>query len=579
MNDTMKKRIKHKDKIKGHIKKQRSSKKPQTIVQHIQDISDASEDIGSLEKLLLKTTESISVVAEYLKCSDVQAAIFSMIFSMNFVRRNVDLEDLAALMKCNPLNIGTRIHDFDELINMRLIRKEPIEESRRDKLFPQAWKYHIIPELFEPILKGANIASKEIRVNNLFAFLECIYEIMNDHQNGTYSFEEMELEIHSMMNENEHLPFVSQIKTFDLNYESIYILLYICHSFIQNEETVDLSDMIKCIYPTLEKQISIRKAIIQNKHELQKKELLTITESFFRSDRDVALTEKCVDLLFSDDKMILTRKEEKKKPGVINFHDIPEKKLFFGEREMKSIGFLEELLRQDNYKNLILRLEEKKMSKGIAILLYGAPGTGKTESVYQIARRTGRDIHQVIISETKSMWFGESEKLIKRIFDKYRNLVELKEIVPVLLFNEVDGIFGRRKESNKSSIDQTENAIQNIILQEMEDLNGILIATTNMVNNLDKAFERRFLYKICFEKPSVEARVQIWKDKIPSLSVEETVRLAEQFKLSGGQIDNIARKCLMKEVLQGTSPNLDELFAYCNEENLQTSVQRIGFRQ
>jgi hypothetical protein len=109
----MKKRIKPKDKIKGHIKKQRSSKKPHTIVQHIQAISDASEDIGSLEKLLLKTTESISVVAEYLKCSDVQAAIFSMIFSMNFVRHNVDLEDLASFMKCNPLNIGTRIHDFD----------------------------------------------------------------------------------------------------------------------------------------------------------------------------------------------------------------------------------------------------------------------------------------------------------------------------------------------------------------------------------------------------------------------------------------------------------------------------------
>ena len=147
------------------------------------------------------------------------------------------------------------------------------------------------------------------------------------------------------------------------------------------------------------------------------------------------------------------------------------------------------------------------------------------------------------------------------------------------MFNEADGIFSRRKESNQSSVDQTENAIQNIILQEMEDLNGILIATTNMANNLDKAFERRFLYKICFEKPTVEARLQIWKDKIPSLTDNEAACIAEQFNLSGGQIDNIARKCIMKEVLYDSSPNLDELFAYCNEESLQTSVRRIGYRR
>ena len=53
----------------------------------------------------------------------------------------------------------------------------------------------------------------------------------------------------------------------------------------------------------------------------------------------------------------------------------------------------------------------------------GSPGTGKTESVYQLARQSGRDIMQVDISETKSMWFGESEKRIKEIFDRYRGYV------------------------------------------------------------------------------------------------------------------------------------------------------------
>ena len=370
---------------------------------------------------------------------------------------------------------------------------------------------------------------------------------------------------------------MNHIKTLDLANGSLYILLYMCHGFIQGNEETNMASMLKTIFSNLEAQITLRKSFVKGKHELQMKELVGLEEVIFRNDRNLHLTEKCIDALFSDDKLILARKDEKKNQGFVDYQDIPEKRLFFGEGEQNSLEFLEEVLKPDNFKKLTLRLEEKNMPRGVAILLYGAPGTGKTESVYQIARRTGRGIHQIVISETKSKWFGESEKLIKKVFDQYRRLVEIKEIAPILLFNEADGIFSRRKESNKSAVSQTENAIQNIILQEMEDLKGILIATTNMSNNLDKAFERRFLYKICFKKPTVESRIQIWKDKIPSLTNDETARLAEKFNFSGGQIDNIARKCLMKEVLYNTAPNLNELLAYCTEENLQTSVQPIGY--
>lgn len=565
------------DNMENPIKKKTPPLKPQTIVQHIQVISDASDKIGSIEALLLEVPESIKIVSEYLKCSEIQATLFSLIFTMNFVRCSVDLEDISTVMKCNPLNIGARINDFDELINLRLIRKEPVDGSRHRSLFPQAWKYHILPELFEPILHGEELGHKESRFNSLFALLKTIYDIINNRENDIYTFKEMEREIQSIMGDNGHLPFVKQVNTLELDSESLYMLLYICSGFIQNEETVNLPSMLKSIFPDIEDHIRIRRNLIHGQHELQKKELITLEESVFRIDREVTLTEKCIDALFSDDKNLITQKDEKKKPDIINFHDIPEKQLFFGINERDRLGFLEEILQPGNFKKLSLRMEEKKMPTGVAILLYGAPGTGKTESVYQLARRTGRDIHQVVISDTKSKWFGDSEKLIKKVFDKYRNVVAIKEVAPILLFNEADGIFSKRKETHQSSVDQTENAIQNIILQEMEDLKGILIATTNMAGNLDKAFERRFLYKICFEKPTPEARFQIWKDKIPSLTIDELTCLAEEFNLSGGQIDNIARKCIMKEVLHDVAPNMNELLSYCSEENLHTSIQRIGF--
>ena len=79
-------------------------------------------------------------------------------------------------------------------------------------------------------------------------------------------------------------------------------------------------------------------------------------------------------------------------------------------------------------------------------------------------------------------------------------MVKRSDVAPILLFNEADAIFGVRKNGAENAVDKMENTIQNIILQEMEDLNGILIATTNLATNLDSAFERRFLYKIEFEK-------------------------------------------------------------------------------
>ncbi|NQV03729.1 MAG: AAA family ATPase, partial [Bacteroidia bacterium] len=139
----------------------------------------------------------------------------------------------------------------------------------------------------------------------------------------------------------------------------------------------------------------------------------------------------------------------------------------------------------------------------------------------------------------------------------------------------IRGFFTERG-NGKSSY---EEMIQNIILQEMEDLTGLLIATTNMTQNLDKAFERRFLYKILFEKPSQEAMIHIWKSKIPKLPRKQAIILAKQYQLSGGQIDNVARKCLMHQLLHGNMPSIDGIMAMCAEEIMEKQhFSRIGFQ-
>jgi SpoVK/Ycf46/Vps4 family AAA+-type ATPase len=212
-------------------------------------------------------------------------------------------------------------------------------------------------------------------------------------------------------------------------------------------------------------------------------------------------------------------------------------------------------------------------------LFHGAPGTGKTETVLQLARSTGRDLMQVNISEIKSMWVGESEKNIKAIFSRYRKLVNESDIAPILLFNEADAIISKRLESVARSVDKMENAMQNIILEEMEQLDGILIATTNLTCNIDKAFERRFLYKVEFEKPSLDVKCAIWQSMMTNLSYEDAIALASKYDFSGGQIENIARKSVVDRIISGEDTSIDSLCRYCDSEMLDRTVHRsrIGF--
>ena len=264
---------------------------------------------------------------------------------------------------------------------------------------------------------------------------------------------------------------------------------------------------------------------------------------------------------------------------IIAHSSITPKQLFYNEREQKAIKQLSQLLEHERFMEVKGELKKLGFRSGFACLFHGAPGTGKTETVLQLARATGRDLMQVNISEIKSMWVGESEKNIKAIFTRYRKLVEESDKAPILLFNEADAIIGKRLDNVQRSTDKMENAMQNIILEEIEKLDGILIATTNLTCNMDKAFERRFIYKIEFDKPCKEAKSAIWQSMIPDLSGKDAYTLASKYDFSGGQIENIARKSVVDKILTGEHFSFDTLCTHCDSEILDGNQnrRRIGF--
>lgn len=350
-------------------------------------------------------------------------------------------------------------------------------------------------------------------------------------------------------------------------------------------------DVIRCINSSLNITIedlydgvmrySVAGRMMDESDILFKKGLLEFTSKGNLSDASITLTSKAKKLVFGDKAFLFEDTLDEKL--LIMSDSIKAKKLFYSMQNQKEIDRLKNALQDETLKKIQERLETQGLPSGVAVLLYGAPGTGKTESVLQIARETCRNVVHVDISETKSAWFGESEKRIKKIFTSYRNVCEIcrkkGEKIPILLFNEADAIISKRKDSSAGNCAQTENAIQNIILEELENLDGIFIATTNLVVNMDGAFERRFLFKVKFENPSIESKTCIWKDKLSWLDENQAKGFACDYDFSGGQIDNIVRKITMNEVITGERPSMSEIHEMCRNERIENEKHgcKIGF--
>jgi len=186
------------------------------------------------------------------------------------------------------------------------------------------------------------------------------------------------------------------------------------------------------------------------------------------------------------------------------------------------------------------------------ILFYGHPGTGKTLTAIAIANELNRPILSLDSSKVLSMYVGESEKNVRKIFDDYYYICDKLKTKPVLLLNEADQFLSTRTTSTFSSADKMHNQMQNIFLEQIEKFDGILIATTNLLETFDKAFSRRFDYKIFFDKPSIKERKKLWQMKLPKNALYEEFDLNEliRYELTGAQIEVVIKNTALKVAMK-----------------------------
>ena len=547
-------------------RKKNQQKSVPTLLQAIEKVVELAEDSKMSEEFMLKAAPEIGLLAESFGITERQAVLFCV--CMEKGPRRVDYDDLASYLDLNKIGVLSYASDIDALVRRRLLKFRDVKDEDDfdiPNVVIRSLKHNEVYQL--PQRKGLDCAA-------MFELLDQWFEDLNDDAISPNALCE---ELQQLFEDNQQVGFVKHLKAYYLSDEDEMMVAYFAHRLVNRDDDDIRFRDIEDLYDNKADFTNAKGKLRSGEHKLQEKKL--IEHKCVDGLADVTrykMTEAAKRELLAEMKI---NAAEEKLADMMDASKLTEKQLFFPKDIQRQVEELGSFLQPENYQKIQERMKEKGFRYGFACLFYGSPGTGKTETVYQLAKKTGRNIMVVDVPQLKSMWVGQSEKNVKALFDRYREQVKKAKQTPILLFNEADAIIGKRKNGAENAVDKMENSLQNIILQEMEQLDGIMIATTNLQQNMDKAFERRFLYKIKFDKPTEEARACIWHSMIPDLSELDVHTLASKYDFSGGQIENIARHYAIDTILHGQAEDvLPMLIRHCDNERLdESNVKKIGF--
>ena len=540
--------------------------KEMTLLQAIERVVELAEDSKMSKEFMKKAKTEIQLLAKSYGITERQAVLFCICMEKGPTR--VDYSDLANHLDMHKISVLSYASDIDALVRRRLLRFRDVKDEDDFD----------IPTVVIRCLKHNEVYQLPKRTgldcNEMFELLDMWFEDLDDN---AISPSELREELESLFKDNPQIGFVRHLKEYGLRDDDQLLVTFFCHCLINQDDDDIRFRQMEDLFDNKNEFSKAKGALRSGEHKLIEKKLVEHRcEDGIADNTRYKLTESAKRTLLGEMKIDVSAE---KLADVIDPITLSEKQLFFPKDIQRQVEELGRFLQPENFQKVQERMKEKGFRNGFACLFYGCPGTGKTETVYQLARQTGRSIMVVDVPRIKSKWVGESEKNVKALFDRYREQVKRAKLTPILLFNEADAIIGIRKNGASSAVDKMENSLQNIILQEMETLDGIMIATTNLQQNMDKAFERRFLYKIKFDKPTEEARASIWHSMIPELSELDVHTLASKYDFSGGQIENIARHYAIDCILHGTDDDtLSLLIAHCDNERLdQKESRKIGF--
>jgi hypothetical protein len=561
-------------KITRFAEQRKQSQQKEDFGKFIKDaFSDLQENSLAVAKPLSALKKLVDM-ADKFKMSIDRAAIFATVHCMSSTDIRLSERAITAFLK--PF--------FQE--NSKLIRTQLREMQRVGLLEKERYEgihiFSIESAISEAIDNGDLDTISNVGPIGLDAVLEYFRKKLLDHDHLGKA--EVKQYVEDIVEKNAQLNVIKYCnrKYFTETLLDAYVCLAVCVKSVYDNDAFNFSYM--------DNYINMGKNYIQ----YMRREILTeswspIAEGLIENagggmvdfNPELKLTPKGFDYFLKelDPEMLQFLRSRLGKVNVpmMQPKDIQKVDLYFNPDFAKRIDRMSTILMPQKFAEFQASFPKNAKMKGLTMLFFGGPGSGKTETVLQLCRKTKRPLMKIEVTDFQSKWVGESERKLKQIFTDYKTACERMEVAPILFLNECDQIIGKRV-GIRNSVDQMNNALQNILLEQLEQFQGVMIGTTNLTKNMDEAFERRFAMKFQFESPNETAKISIWKSAIKGLRQQEAIALVKQFDFTPGEINNVARRFMVENLLGLEKSRLQTLQELCETEHYERNhTSNIGF--
>lgn len=545
-----------------------------TLNIYIQEIIARNEQLKSKDLESQVKWRSVTAFAKRMNLEKEHALVFAFAYFITISGKTFSAHDLREKLSDQPFDMPKILRILNELYSSKLLLKE---DSFNGEVYKVSKKIILSIDKNTAPHADASITKKDI-----LEVSDEITELVTMRYEHMIGFDEFYSGLDQILDHYPSYKPFTFLKKNNIPQEEwlLFIVPFIAH--IGGEDNASVKKITKNCYQGSRSQFEYRNKLKSEQTEVQKKRLIEFTGENLKTAEQICVPDDIMKELMGEhyDMIEYKTNTELNANDLIQPEDIVSRKLFYNHEELNQINTLSDLLHPEKFTDIQDNLKKAGYKSGFCVLLHGTPGTGKTETVLQLAKSTGRLVLKVDIATIRDKFVGETEKNISKVFQRYTKLCRKSELTPILLFNEADALFNKRV-TVKQSVDQMNNSMQNILLEALENFEGILFATTNLAPNMDKAFERRFLYKIKFTNPTDEARQSIWKVHFPDLENDIIEQIAAEFNLSGGQIENVVRKAKLQSILYNDTITFDALKQFCNEESIGGSreIKQIGFKR
>jgi len=544
------------------------------ICKSINQVYEKAKGMKHLDSKGFSSSRDLKIIQEFFGIGAQEALIFSGFAFQKICGgdESLCLKDIIEWLNIPGIELVPDIYDsISSLIKSDLVAREV---SRWEK---KEGQYILTESAYKAILTSDKQFLETREMDNFQTLLGKILNLYNDLRFDLMNSDDFQMKVHDLLDKAFDMYELQWLSKFDLDITEKQLLIIMAANQLHfPDKSVDVERILQRIE---RRYYLMAKDLINGKNILMRENLITFATHEFKTLDEMKLSELACEHFDLN-------KTDYSKPINLEYGQL----IFPEDIEMKTVFYNKEVENQMNYLKKIIDVyqndkSEEKIFRSVKLMINGPSGTGKTQTILNLAKESDAIIYEVGHHQLKNPFVGMSEAAYAGMFKEYYRCCDrYKKLNKQVWFviNEFEGLVSRRFTANHSA-DFMVSTTTSIFLKETDSsvFRGIILCTCNHIDQVDHSVLRRMTHKINMTEPDAETRMKIFENRFPFLCSSDIKSICSHFPLSGANIENILEKYVLLEkigAMENKNPfqNIWEIFE--QELSLNPETRKpIGF--